>query len=147
MGWDCLAYKSYWLRDHFRLVARLDHTIGSRNIKPMDKNPQAVKPLPLKGREPHLTHQFLGQPHLTPHRATRSPHAFYTTTQQIPYWLQWMRHFHPQNCLLPCGDLPLFTSLIFGPSRLTTLNNIQIQSAIFPRYTGQTDRPTDRQMA
>ena len=37
MGWDCLAYnayKSYWLRDHFLLVARLDHTTGSRNIKP-----------------------------------------------------------------------------------------------------------------
>ena len=34
MGWDCLAYKSYWLRDHFLLVARSDHTTGSRNIKP-----------------------------------------------------------------------------------------------------------------
>jgi len=33
MGWDCLAYKSYWLRDHFLLVARLDHTTRSRNIK------------------------------------------------------------------------------------------------------------------
>jgi len=33
MGWDCLAYKSYWLRDHFLLVARSDHTTGSRNIK------------------------------------------------------------------------------------------------------------------
>ena len=30
----CLAYKSYWLRDHFLLVARSDHTTGSRNIKP-----------------------------------------------------------------------------------------------------------------
>ena len=34
MGWDCLAYKSYWLRDHFLLVAKSDHTTGSRNIKP-----------------------------------------------------------------------------------------------------------------
>ena len=34
MGWDCLAYKSYWLRDHFLLLARSDHTTGSRNIKP-----------------------------------------------------------------------------------------------------------------
>jgi len=34
MGWDCLAYKSYWLRDHFLLVARSDHATGSRNIKP-----------------------------------------------------------------------------------------------------------------
>jgi len=34
MGWDCFAYKSYWLRDHFLLVARSDHTTGSRNIKP-----------------------------------------------------------------------------------------------------------------
>jgi len=34
MGWDCLAYKSYWLRDHFLLVARSDFTTGSRNIKP-----------------------------------------------------------------------------------------------------------------
>jgi len=34
MGWDCLAYKSYWLRDHFLLVARSDHTAGIRNIKP-----------------------------------------------------------------------------------------------------------------
>ena len=34
MGWDCLAYKSYWFRDHFPLVARSDHTAGSRNIKP-----------------------------------------------------------------------------------------------------------------
>jgi len=33
MGWDCLAHKSYWLRDHFLLVARSDHTTGSRNIK------------------------------------------------------------------------------------------------------------------
>jgi len=30
MGRDCLAYKSYW----FLLVARSDHTTGSRNIKP-----------------------------------------------------------------------------------------------------------------
>ena len=34
MGWDCLAYKSYWISDHFVLVARSDHTTGSRNIKP-----------------------------------------------------------------------------------------------------------------
>jgi len=34
MGWDCLAYKPYWLRDHFLLVARSDRTTGSRNIKP-----------------------------------------------------------------------------------------------------------------
>jgi len=34
MGWDCLAYKSYWLRNHFLLVARSDHTTGSRNVKP-----------------------------------------------------------------------------------------------------------------
>jgi len=34
MGWDCLAYKSYWLRNHFLLAARSDHTTGSRNIKP-----------------------------------------------------------------------------------------------------------------
>jgi len=34
MGWDCVAYKSYWLRVHFLLVARSDHTTGSRNIKP-----------------------------------------------------------------------------------------------------------------
>jgi len=34
MGRDCLAYKSYWLRDHFLLVARSDHTTGNRNIKP-----------------------------------------------------------------------------------------------------------------
>jgi len=34
MGWDCLAYKYYWLRDHFLLVARSDHTTGSRNVKP-----------------------------------------------------------------------------------------------------------------
>jgi len=34
MGWNCIAYKSCWLRDHFLLVARSDHTTGSRNIKP-----------------------------------------------------------------------------------------------------------------
>jgi len=34
VAWDCLAYKSYWLRDHFLLAARSDHTTGSRNIKP-----------------------------------------------------------------------------------------------------------------
>jgi len=34
MGWDCIACKSYWLRDHFLLVARSDHATGSRNIKP-----------------------------------------------------------------------------------------------------------------
>ena len=34
MGWDCLGYRSYWLRDHFLLVVRSDHTTGSRNIKP-----------------------------------------------------------------------------------------------------------------
>jgi len=34
MGWDCLAYKSYWLRDHFLLVSRSDHKTKSRNIKP-----------------------------------------------------------------------------------------------------------------
>ena len=34
MGWNCLAHKSYQLRDHFLLVARPDQTTGSRNIKP-----------------------------------------------------------------------------------------------------------------
>jgi len=34
MSWDCIAYKSYWLRGHFLLVARSDHTTGSRNVKP-----------------------------------------------------------------------------------------------------------------
>jgi len=33
MGWDGLAYKSHWLRDHLLLVARSDHTTRSRNIK------------------------------------------------------------------------------------------------------------------
>jgi len=33
MGWECLAYKSYWISDHFLLVARSVHTTGSRNIK------------------------------------------------------------------------------------------------------------------
>jgi len=23
MGWDCLAYKSYWISDHFLLVASI----------------------------------------------------------------------------------------------------------------------------
>ena len=32
-GLDCLACKSYWLRDHFLLIARSDHTTASRNIK------------------------------------------------------------------------------------------------------------------
>jgi len=32
-GPDCLAYKSYWLRDYFLLVVRSDHTTRSRNIK------------------------------------------------------------------------------------------------------------------
>jgi len=30
MGWDCFAYKYYWLKDHFLLVARSDHTTGSK---------------------------------------------------------------------------------------------------------------------
>ena len=34
MGWDCLPYNSYWLRDHFLLVARSDYTTRSRNRKP-----------------------------------------------------------------------------------------------------------------
>ena len=34
MGRGCLAYKSYRFRDHVLLVARSDHTTGSRNIKP-----------------------------------------------------------------------------------------------------------------
>jgi len=34
MGWGCIAYKSYWLRFYFLLVARSDHTTGNRNIKP-----------------------------------------------------------------------------------------------------------------
>jgi len=33
MSWDCVTYKSYWLIDHFLLVARSYHTAGSRNIK------------------------------------------------------------------------------------------------------------------
>jgi len=33
MGWDCLVYKSYWLRDNFLLAVRSDHTTGSRNIQ------------------------------------------------------------------------------------------------------------------
>jgi len=33
MDWDCLAYKSHWLKDRFLLVARSDHTTGSRNTK------------------------------------------------------------------------------------------------------------------
>jgi len=34
MGGDCFAHKSYWIKDHFLLVAKSDHTTGSRNIKP-----------------------------------------------------------------------------------------------------------------
>jgi len=30
MGWDCLAYKSYW----FSVSCKSDHTTGRRNIKP-----------------------------------------------------------------------------------------------------------------
>jgi len=35
MDCNCVAYKFYWLRDHFLLVARSDNTTGSRNIKPV----------------------------------------------------------------------------------------------------------------
>ena len=38
---------------------------------------------------------------------------------------------------------PPFTMHIIGPTRPTTPNGIQIQSAVFPQFTGQTDRLTD----
>jgi len=58
------------------------------------------------------------------------------------------RHPPPQEkTTLPLGTrVPPSNRLIPRPTTLTTPNGIQIQSAVLPQYTPQTDRQTDRHM-
>ena len=50
----------------------------------------------------------------------------------------------PAKLPLPVGrSPPPSTCLILGPSRSIIPNGIRIQSAVFPQYTGQTDRQSD----
>jgi len=49
-------------------------------------------------------------------------------------------HIHPQKLSLHVGQFPTLTTCqVLGPSRPTTLNGIQIQSTVFPQYTGESD--------
>ena len=62
-------------------------------------------------------------------------------------WLQWRAPNSPQKVPLPVDRSPNPTTcLIPGPVRPMTPNGIRIRSAVFPQCTGQTDRPTDRQI-
>ena len=113
------------------------------------KPPQPL--LPLGARGPHLIQHFLGRPHSQLQTAARSFHSkfthFHTTTQQSPHWLQWNVPYPTK--IAPSREttanpnyLPLVPHPWTEPTRHS--NGTQIQSAVFPQFTGQTDRATDR---
>jgi len=100
-------------------------------------------PLPLEMWTPSNT-LVSGPTPLHPNRQLDYFTHFSTTMPQSSHWLQWMP-ISTQKLPLCVGQLPTSTTyLILGPSRATTPNGIQIQSAVLPQPTGQTDPPTDR---
>ena len=68
------------------------------------------------------------------------------TVLHSPCTLHCAALFPPENLPLIVGGWGLPSSARFlGPTRPTTPNGIQIQSAVLPQYTLWTDRPADRQ--
>jgi len=56
MCWDCVAYKFYWLRDHYQLVARSDHTTGYGALRCTVRH--VLHRAALRGTAPHRTLTF-----------------------------------------------------------------------------------------
>ena len=72
--------------------------------------------------------------------------TFAQLCQKLLHWLQWDTPYPPPKLPLCVGQLPTpINCLILGLSQPTNPNGTQIQSAVFPQSTGQTDRKTDRQ--
>jgi len=94
------------------------------------KTPQNF-PFPVGALDPHVIHQSLGPPHTAAWSLHVLLHNYATTSSLItmgcPISIRKMGPFHGV-------PTPQSTCLVLGPSRLT----IQIQSAIFPQYTGET---------
>jgi len=92
----------------------------------------------------HLkTFQSLSQPYSPPQEQLDSLTHFYTTTQHSPHWLQRDATHSPPQIAPFRGVISTLVYLLHpSTSRPTTPNGIQIQSAVFPQYTGQTDRHT-----
>ena len=93
-----------------------------------------------------LVHQCLGRLLSPPQTAARSLHALlhgYATKSPL---VTMGRSTSTLNLSLSVGrSPPPFTCPILGPSRPIIPNGIQIQSAVFPQYTGQSDKQTHRQ--
>jgi len=136
----------------YKNIINFSHTTEYISVKNMPLKPLGQwgqmtpkSTLPLEAREPHLIHECLGRPHLSPQTTARSLHA--------------LPHNYATNSPLVTMGCPKFTTktapsplTITTPSNisipqltpLTTPNNIWIQSAILPQYTLWTERPTDR---
>ena len=109
-----------------------------------EQNPQNL-PFPLHDLGPHLIQQCLGPPHAPPQTAVPMVEALSHTYTVKSHWLQWCAPNSPPKVPLPIDRFPNPTTcLIPGPVRSMMPNGIRIRSAVFPQWTGQTERPTDR---
>ena len=69
--------------------------------------------------------------------------TFAQLCHKVPIGNNGMPHIHPQNCSFPSASSIPSNTPIPRLIPLTTLNSIQIQSAIFPQFIHRTDRLTD----
>ena len=132
----------------FSHTKRKHFTVGDPmafpSVKMENKNPRNL-PFPLDYVDPRLIQQCLGPPHAPPQ--TEAPtvealsHTYAVKSQldtmarpkfaaKVPLHVD--RSPNPTTCLIPVPVRPMMP------------NGIRIRSAVFPKYTRQTDRRTDR---
>jgi len=108
-------------------------------LKRMDQKTPQNLPISLGHMDPSNT--LMPGPTLltTPNGSWVASHTFTQVRHKFTLVTMGQPTFTPK-LPFPWGDLhPASTCLILAPSQPTTPNGIQIQSAVFPQYTGQRD--------
>jgi len=110
-----------------------------KSFKPLGRKSPKL-PFPLGHMDPiYYTHPSTPPTHHPKWQLDQFTH-FHTTMQQNPHWLQWDAPNLQSKLPLPLQwSLPPSNMPIPWSTPLTIPNGIQIQSAVLPQYTFQTD--------
>ena len=114
--------------------------VKMENKKPPKTSPfgwTTLTPIQCSSASAHRKHHLKPQLRRLRHRRTRTPYN--------PHWIQWRGPNLSPKVSLAVDRLPNPSMCIIpGPARRMMRNGIRIRSAVFPRCTEQTDRPTER---
>ena len=128
------------------LHARVEYiSVKKCTFKPLSKTETSHSHWGMWTLDTHLIDPSLDQPHSPSHTTARLVHKLLHNDATKSHSLQWNAPNSPPKLPLPLrrSTLPSNTP-IPQPTPLSNPNGIQIQSAVLPQYTFQTDRHTDQ---